>query len=174
MVVGLVGLVVRSATPERPSTVLMTELSKLTYETHLDSRYSSRGQRRRCLRQIEIGFRYRVSHRPPTTTIILFTLLLGLGIKMALLPFAQLATDDLCGGSSQYHRPDCGGGWQTGSLWIASHCLAPGATGHDSLLPDDYRMRSVPSQSSMVRWLPWDRPISVDCSPIRLLSHLGL
>jgi len=66
MVVGIVGLVLQSATPERASTVLLSELSAIAFESQLAS-----------------GFQ---ASFPRSQALILTALLLGFGIKMALLP----------------------------------------------------------------------------------------
>lgn len=85
MVVGLVGLVVRSASPDRPTTVLLADLSKLTYATQLESMNrpvaSSENATANAEASLAAATQVATHH-----TIILFTLLLGLGIKMALLP----------------------------------------------------------------------------------------
>ena len=86
MVVGLVGLVVRSGTPEKPTTVLLTELSNFAYTTQLEAMSKPAASNENAVAKaksvLESSTNIATNH-----TIILFTLLLGLGIKMAILPF---------------------------------------------------------------------------------------
>ena len=85
MVVGLVGLVLQSASPERPSTVLLSELSASEYRTRLapiiEPVASAEDKDAKLADQ-----RSQVSAITRSQWIILLTLVLGLGIKMALLP----------------------------------------------------------------------------------------
>jgi NADH-quinone oxidoreductase subunit M len=85
MVVGLVGLVLQSATPERPSTVLLSELSGNEYRMRLapiiEPAASAEDKDAKLAAQ-----QAQVSAITRSQWIILLTLALGLGIKMALLP----------------------------------------------------------------------------------------
>jgi len=66
MVVGIVGLVLQSASPERPSTVLLSELSAIAFDAQLTGK-------------IPVSL-------ASSQSLILAALMLGFGIKMALLP----------------------------------------------------------------------------------------
>jgi len=66
MVVGIVGLVLQSASPERPSTVLLSELSAIAFDAQLTGKISD--------------------SLASSQSLILAALMLGFGIKMALLP----------------------------------------------------------------------------------------
>jgi NADH-quinone oxidoreductase subunit M len=85
MVVGLIGLVIQSSTKDKPSTVLMSELSKTVYTTQLQpivkpvAASEDADQRTKAALQ-------RASELTKTQYLILCTLLLGIGIKMAILP----------------------------------------------------------------------------------------
>ncbi len=86
MVVGLVGLVVRSATPERPTTVLLSELSGFAYASQLEATGKAAASDENATDKEKL-VKENATTIATSHTIILFTLLLGLGIKMAILPF---------------------------------------------------------------------------------------
>ncbi len=85
MVVGLIGLVLQSSTKDKPSTVLMSELSKTVYTTQLQSIVKPIAASENVEQRTNeaIG---KASNLSKTQTLILCTLLLGIGIKMAILP----------------------------------------------------------------------------------------
>lgn len=85
MVVGLVGLVVQSASAGKPSTVLLTELSHSAYTAQLETfskpAASNENAKAKAEENLEGANKIATSQG-----LILLTLLLGLGIKMAILP----------------------------------------------------------------------------------------
>jgi NADH-quinone oxidoreductase subunit M len=86
MVVGLVGLVVRSATPDRPTTVLLSELSGFAYASQLEVTSKPVASNEDASEKAKL-VKENATTIATSHTNILFTLLLGLGIKMAILPF---------------------------------------------------------------------------------------
>lgn len=85
MVLGLVGLVVQSATPTQPATVLLTELSRSAYTNQLEA-ISAQTARNENASLKSKAAKETSSNVAGTQVLILCTLLLGLGIKMAILP----------------------------------------------------------------------------------------
>jgi NADH-quinone oxidoreductase subunit M len=85
MVIGFVGLVLEAATPERPSTVLLTELSQAAYQNQLQEivQPASKAQDQESSK---VEASTKATTLASSQTLILLTLMLGLGIKMAILP----------------------------------------------------------------------------------------
>jgi NADH-quinone oxidoreductase subunit M len=85
MVVGLIGLVLQFSTKDKPSTVLMSELSKSAYATQLldivKPIAASENVEQRTKEAIS-----KASDLSNAQCLIFCTLLLGIGIKMAILP----------------------------------------------------------------------------------------
>jgi len=85
MVVGLVGLVVQSASPVKPSTVLLTDLSRSAYNAQIEgmNKPAANNEDASMKAKQAIDSSAQVGS---TQVLILVTLVFGLGIKMAILP----------------------------------------------------------------------------------------
>lgn len=85
MVVGLVGLVVQSASPVKPSTVLLTELSRSAYASQLEAinKPVASNENASLKAKDALDSSTKVAS---TQILILVTLIFGLGVKMAILP----------------------------------------------------------------------------------------
>ncbi len=85
MVVGLVGLVVQSASPVKPSTVLLTELSRSAYASQLEAinKPIASNENASLKAKVALDSSTKVAS---TQILILVTLIFGLGVKMAILP----------------------------------------------------------------------------------------
>ncbi|MDZ4848032.1 MAG: NADH-quinone oxidoreductase subunit M [Pirellulaceae bacterium] len=85
MVVGLVGLVVQSASIDKPSSVLLTELSLSAYSSQLDAVVTPAASNQNAIEKARTVLED--SGKLATSQgLILLTLVLGFGIKMAILP----------------------------------------------------------------------------------------
>ncbi len=85
MVVGLIGLVLQSSTKDKPSTVLMSELSKTVYTSQLQPIIKPIAASEDVDQRTKAAIQ-KVSELSQSQCLILCTLLLGIGIKMAILP----------------------------------------------------------------------------------------
>lgn len=85
MVVGLIGLVLQSSTKDKPSTVLMSELSKTVYTTQLQPIIKPIAASEDADQRTKAAI-LKASELTKSQCLILCTLLLGIGIKMAILP----------------------------------------------------------------------------------------